>query len=144
MRAVGLLSSRLPIPDERRLQALKLLSRIAQFGGAVRPGGAECAAGSWVREPALQRLGQGREIARLGIDALWGVRGLAKEIVAGAEAEGITSTRFFESAQEAAVAVLAEAREGDLILVKGSRSVETEKVIAVLRERFPLVGEKGI
>ncbi len=86
----------------------------------------------------------GREIARLGIDALWGVRGLAKEIVAGAEGEGITSTRFFESAQEAAVAVLADARGGDLILVKGSRSVETDKVVAALRERFPLVGENGV
>jgi UDP-N-acetylmuramoyl-tripeptide--D-alanyl-D-alanine ligase len=82
----------------------------------------------------------GREIARLGIDALWGVRGLAKEIVAGAEGEGITSTRFFESAQEAAAAMLVEAREGDLILVKGSRSVETDKVIAALREKFPLMG----
>lgn len=85
----------------------------------------------------------GREIARLGIDALWGVRGLARDIVAGAEAEGITSTRFFESAQEAAAAILAEASEGDLILVKGSRSVETDKVVVALRERFPLAGKKA-
>ena len=85
----------------------------------------------------------GREIARLGIDALWGVRGLAKEIVAGAEGEGIASTRFFESAQAAAVAALADAREGDLILVKGSRSVETDKVVAALREKFPLTGANG-
>jgi len=34
-----------------------------------------------------------------------------------------------------------EARAGDLILVKGSRSVETEKVVFALRERFPLVGQ---
>lgn len=86
----------------------------------------------------------GREIARLRINALWGVRGLAKEIIAGAESEGITSTRFFESAQEAAAAILIEAREGDLILVKGSRSVETDQVVAALRGRFPLIGEKGI
>jgi UDP-N-acetylmuramoyl-tripeptide--D-alanyl-D-alanine ligase len=83
----------------------------------------------------------GREIARLGIDTLWGVRGLAKEMVAGAEAEGITSTRFFESAQEAALAVLVEARAGDLILVKGSRSVETDKVVAALREKFALAAK---
>jgi UDP-N-acetylmuramoyl-tripeptide--D-alanyl-D-alanine ligase len=90
--------------------------------------------------PAMHREA-GREIARLGIDELWGVRGLGKEIVAGAEEQGMTSTRFFESAEAAADAARNEAREGDLILVKGSRSVETEKVVLALRERFPLVGQ---
>jgi len=28
-----------------------------------------------------------------------------------------------------------------LVLVKGSRSVETDKVVRALKERFPLVGE---
>ena len=83
----------------------------------------------------------GREIARLGIDALWGVRGLAQEIIAGAEEAGMTATRFFESAQAAAAAALDEARAGDLILVKGSRSVETDKVVTALKVKFPLVGE---
>jgi UDP-N-acetylmuramoyl-tripeptide--D-alanyl-D-alanine ligase len=82
----------------------------------------------------------GREIARLGIDALWGVRGLAKEFIAGAQEEGMTATRFFESAQAAAAAALDEVRAGDLILVKGSRSVETDNVVTALRDRFPLAG----
>src|SRR5947207_4431662 len=43
----------------------------------------------------------GREIAELGIDLLWGVRGLAQEIVAGAREQGLTTTRFFESSEEA-------------------------------------------
>jgi UDP-N-acetylmuramoyl-tripeptide--D-alanyl-D-alanine ligase len=80
----------------------------------------------------------GREIARLGIDVLWGVRGLAEEIVAGAREQGIAATRFFESSNEAVAAVLGEVREGDLILVKGSRSVETDKVVSALRDTFPL------
>src|SRR6266581_402479 len=83
----------------------------------------------------------GREIARLGIDVLWGVRGLAKEIVAGAAQERLTATRFFENSDEAAMAVLNELRAGDLILVKGSRSVETDKVVKALKERFPILGE---
>jgi len=29
-------------------------------------------------------------------------------------------------------------REGDLILVKGSRGVATDKIIAALKEKFPL------
>jgi UDP-N-acetylmuramoyl-tripeptide--D-alanyl-D-alanine ligase len=82
----------------------------------------------------------GREIARLGIDALWGVRGLAGEMVAAAREYGIAETAFFESSDDAAVAAIGEVREGDLILVKGSRSVETDKIVRALRDRFPLVG----
>ena len=91
--------------------------------------------------PALHREA-GREIARAGIDVLWGVRGLAREILAGAVAAGLTNTRFFESAEDAAVSLADEIREGDLVLVKGSRGVETDKVIGVLRQRFALVGEE--
>lgn len=82
----------------------------------------------------------GREIAGLGIDALWGVRGLAGEMVAAARENGIAETAFFESSDDAAVAAIGEVREGDLILVKGSRSVETDKIVRALRDRFPLAG----
>jgi UDP-N-acetylmuramoyl-tripeptide--D-alanyl-D-alanine ligase len=80
----------------------------------------------------------GREIAQLGIDVLWGVRGLAAEIIAGAAEQGISETAFFESSEDAAAAAIGAAREGDLILVKGSRSVETDRIVTALRERFPL------
>jgi len=83
----------------------------------------------------------GHEIARLGIDLLWGVRGLANEIVAGAHERGLQRARFFESSDEAAAAAVDEVREGDLILVKGSRSVETDKVVKALKQRFPIAGE---
>ncbi len=90
--------------------------------------------------PAMHREA-GREIAKLGVDVLWGVRGLAKEVLTGAQDEGLTATRFFESSDDAAAAALNEVRAGDLILVKGSRSVETDKVVKALKERFPLAGE---
>src|SRR5712672_2805257 len=83
----------------------------------------------------------GHEIARLGIEVLWGVRGLANEIIAGARDEGLAATRFFDSSDEAAAAVIDEVRESDLILVKGSRSVETDKVVQALKQSFPLAGE---
>src|SRR5207253_8263706 len=83
----------------------------------------------------------GHEIARMGIDVLWGVRGLASEIIAGARAEGLAATRLYESSNEAAAALIDEVREGDLILVKGSRSVETDKVVAALKRGFPLAGD---
>lgn len=83
----------------------------------------------------------GREIQALGIDLVWGVRGLGKEIVAGAKEAGATAPRFFEDSNQAAAALIDELREGDLILVKGSRGVATDKIVKALRDRFPLVGE---
>jgi UDP-N-acetylmuramoyl-tripeptide--D-alanyl-D-alanine ligase len=83
----------------------------------------------------------GREIAAAGIDVLWGVRGLAREILAGAREVGMTNTRFFNSAEEAATAIVDEVQVSDLVLVKGSRGVATDKVVEALRERFVLAGE---
>jgi UDP-N-acetylmuramoyl-tripeptide--D-alanyl-D-alanine ligase len=94
-----------------------------------------------VDAPEMHRAA-GREIAALGIDILWGVRGLAEEIIAGAREEGMTTTRFFENSDEAAAAALVEMRTGDLVLVKGSRSVETDRVVAVLKRNFPPVSEE--
>jgi UDP-N-acetylmuramoyl-tripeptide--D-alanyl-D-alanine ligase len=81
----------------------------------------------------------GREIGDLGIDVLWGVRGMATEIIAGAREKGIAETTFFENSDDAAAAAVGAARAGDLILVKGSRSVETDKIVKALREKFPLI-----
>ncbi len=83
----------------------------------------------------------GREIAEAGIDVLWGVRGMAREILAGAGEAGMTSTRFFDSAEKAAAAIVDEVQAGDLVLVKGSRGVATDKVVQAFRERFVLAGE---
>jgi len=80
----------------------------------------------------------GREIAGFGVDVLWGVRGLAGEIVEGARRAGMSysATRFFESSEEAAAALAEFVRPGDLVLVKGSRGVHTERVVEALKERY--------
>lgn len=90
-------------------------------------------------EAALHREA-GREIAATGIDSLWGVRGLAKELVAGAREGGLVDAVFFESSDEVARVIVDEIREGDLVLVKGSRGVATDKIVRALCKRFPLVG----
>ena len=82
----------------------------------------------------------GREIARSGVGVLWGVRGLAQEIVAGANEAGLSAAMFFNSSDEVASELVKEVKEGDLILVKGSRGVATDKVVKALREQFPLAG----
>lgn len=82
----------------------------------------------------------GSEIAKAGVTVLWGVRGLAKQIVSGAASEGV-ATRFFDSSLDAAKEVVGEVQEGDLILIKGSRGVATDKIVAALKEHFPLLGD---
>ncbi len=92
-------------------------------------------------EGATLHRAAGREIAALGVDVLWGVRGLARELVAGAHDAGMREpARFFATTEEAASALVDEVRAGDLVLVKGSRSVRTDMIVAALRERFPTVG----
>ncbi len=89
---------------------------------------------------AMLHRAAGREIAELGVDVLWGVRGLASELVAGARAAGMNDRAlFFATTEEAAAALPDELRAGDLVLVKGSRSVRTDLIVAALRARFPSV-----
>ena len=83
----------------------------------------------------------GREIAEAGVDVLWGVRGLARQLVDGAKEAGLRAAQYFESSEEAGKALISEARPGDLILIKGSRGVATDKIVKVMKERFPLAGE---
>jgi UDP-N-acetylmuramoyl-tripeptide--D-alanyl-D-alanine ligase len=84
----------------------------------------------------------GREIAAMGpagIDILIGVRGLASELAAGAvevSGAGAMLTSFCETPEEAAELLVAGAVPGDLILVKGSRGVRTEKVVERLKAAF--------
>lgn len=80
----------------------------------------------------------GKDLAKSGIDLLIGVRGLAKEMTEGAAENGLNETRFFENSEEAGEFLVNEIRSGDLVLVKGSRGVKTEKVIEKLSEKFKL------
>lgn len=82
----------------------------------------------------------GREIAKSGVDVVWGVRGLAERIVAGARDGGIAA-RFLPDSIAASAAILNEVSEGDLVLIKGSRGVATDRIVAEIRRRFPLAGE---
>jgi UDP-N-acetylmuramoyl-tripeptide--D-alanyl-D-alanine ligase len=80
----------------------------------------------------------GREIAQLGIDKLFGVQGLAQNLLEGAKDAGLQEVSFYEDSVVAAEKFINEIHTGDLILVKGSRGVRTEKVIEKLLEKFEL------
>lgn len=81
----------------------------------------------------------GAQIAALGVDLLIGVRGLARNLVEGAQASGALSDAqaiFCETTEEAAERVIERAQAGDLVLVKGSRGVRTEQVVERLKTVF--------
>jgi murE/murF fusion protein len=77
------------------------------------------------------------------IDMVIGIRGAAKEIVRAARESGMQDShaRFFPDSEAAASFLNRELRRGDLVLVKGSRGVHTEKVVESLRASFALVSD---
>src|SRR5690606_18304753 len=75
----------------------------------------------------------GERIAGEDIDVLIGVRGLAAELVAGAK-DAVAETYFAEDSAAAGEMLADMIREGDVVLIKGSRGVRTEKVLEKLRE----------
>ncbi len=84
----------------------------------------------------------GENLATSGIDFLIGVRGLAIEMTENANKMGLRETRFFDNSEAAGEFLASEIKAGDLILVKGSRGVRTERVIEKLLEKFELESEK--
>jgi UDP-N-acetylmuramoyl-tripeptide--D-alanyl-D-alanine ligase len=87
----------------------------------------------------------GREIAGLGLDVFWGVRGDARELIEGAREGGMSeaATIYYDSSEEAAEALAGFVRPGDLVLVKGSRGVHTERIIERLKERWPITSGRS-
>lgn len=82
----------------------------------------------------------GEQIAAAGIDMLVGVRGLAQDMVDGARHAGFAAVEFAVDSDAAGDVVSNAVRPGDVILVKGSRGVRTERVIEKLLEKFELEG----
>ncbi|MFL6468785.1 MAG: UDP-N-acetylmuramoyl-tripeptide--D-alanyl-D-alanine ligase [Pyrinomonadaceae bacterium] len=80
----------------------------------------------------------GEAIANSGVDLLIGVRGLASEMVESAISAGLVDSKFANGSDHAAEIVLQEVRPGDVVLVKGSRGVKTEKVIEALLKSHKL------
>jgi UDP-N-acetylmuramoyl-tripeptide--D-alanyl-D-alanine ligase len=72
------------------------------------------------------------------IDFVVGVQGDALQLVEGAIAAGIPRerTKFFGTPESAAEFLAGFVRPGDLLLVKGSRSVKMERIVEALLGRF--------
>lgn len=68
------------------------------------------------------------------LDTLLTVGDLAVRIAASARSAGLERTRHFASKAEATAALREELRDGDVLLVKGSRALELETVVQLLSE----------
>jgi UDP-N-acetylmuramoyl-tripeptide--D-alanyl-D-alanine ligase len=95
--------------------------RIAVLGEMLELGG-------W-SEPLHREVG--RHAAARGVDLLVGVRGDAREMLAGAVEAGLApqKTAYFDDPAEAGAFVKEFAREGDALLFKGSRGVRMERAL---------------
>jgi UDP-N-acetylmuramoyl-tripeptide--D-alanyl-D-alanine ligase len=80
----------------------------------------------------------GRTAAARKLDWIIGVQGNTEIFVKGAIAAGHPSarTKFFASAADAGAFVGDLMRQGDLLLIKGSRGVKMERIIEALDSRF--------
>ena len=81
----------------------------------------------------------GEFAARTGkIDFVIGVQGDAVQLVEGAIAAGVSraQTKFFGTPENAGEFLAGFVRPGDLLLVKGSRSVKMERIVEALLGRF--------
>lgn len=80
----------------------------------------------------------GKQIAALGVDRLFGVEGWAQNLIEGAKENGLSDVGFYENSTVAAEKIIKEVQPGDLILIKGSRGVRTERVVEKLLENYEL------
>jgi UDP-N-acetylmuramoyl-tripeptide--D-alanyl-D-alanine ligase len=80
----------------------------------------------------------GAKIAAFQIDRLFAVEGDAKYLLEGARQAGLSDAHFYENSEIAGEEFVGEIEPGDLILVKGSRGVRTERVIEKILEKYEL------
>jgi UDP-N-acetylmuramoyl-tripeptide--D-alanyl-D-alanine ligase len=84
----------------------------------------------------------GKRMAERGVAAVVGVRGVAKELVAAAQAAGARAV-FVETPEAAGEWMMANLRTGDAVLLKASRGVRLERALAALGQQSPHVRRSG-
>src|SRR5205807_2473000 len=73
----------------------------------------------------------GSRMSEHGVDFVLGVRGMAEAMVGRAKRGGVDAV-FVASPEEAGKWLVANVREGDVVLLKASRGVRLEKALAVI------------
>jgi UDP-N-acetylmuramoyl-tripeptide--D-alanyl-D-alanine ligase len=81
--------------------------------------------------PEGARLHEACGQAMAGVDVVLGVRGLARELVAGAQAQGLRA-EFVETPAQAGEWLRENLQEGDVVLLKASRGVKLERALEAM------------
>ena len=84
--------------------------------------------------PGAAKLHEACGAAMNGVDVVVGVRGFAKEIVAGAKSQGVTA-EFVETPEAAGAWLKKNLREGDVVLLKASRGVRLEGALKAMESK---------
>lgn len=130
------------INDSYNSNPTALLSMVeTMVGGAAKTGRKIVVAGEMLElgEDARRiHRETGQAIAEAGVDLLIGVRGLAADLVDGAKAAGLENVIFANDSDEGGKILQNEIKPRDIVLIKGSRGVRTEKVLEKLIEKFEL------
>ncbi|HZE90018.1 MAG TPA: cyanophycin synthetase, partial [Verrucomicrobiae bacterium] len=74
----------------------------------------------------------GAALAAAGIDRAVVVGALMRDAAAAARESGFTRVTAAATAEEAAAAIVPELRAGDVVLVKGSRGIGLDRVVAAI------------
>jgi UDP-N-acetylmuramoyl-tripeptide--D-alanyl-D-alanine ligase len=146
---------------EMRLERLRL-GGVTLFNDAynANPGSVLAAADVLAEEPARRRVmivgdmrelgersaelhrGAGAQIAARRLDLLIGVGELGRYIAQGAEEAGLPA-HSFDSVRSAADGIGKLLRDGDAVLIKGSRAMAMEQLIGPIRSAFPPENRAG-
>jgi len=80
----------------------------------------------------------GQQVAKWGWDFLVGIGPLSQHTVKGALSSGLEKNQafLFQNSEEAADKVFSLLEEEDLVLVKGSRGMKTDKIVAYLKKKL--------
>ena len=113
------------------INALDTLASLPGNGRLILVAGDMLELGGWAEDAHRE---VGLHAAQLKYDQVFTVGVLARDIGHGACAGGLpaAAVHTFSSAEEAAAALCAAARQGDRVLVKGSRAVRMEQIVRTL------------
>jgi UDP-N-acetylmuramoyl-tripeptide--D-alanyl-D-alanine ligase len=116
-------------------EVIRFLGRLQGFQRKILVAGEMLELGS--ESPQLHRE-CGREAVRAGVSLIIAVQGQAKEILEGALDAGMERSRlkFARDSVQAGDLLASTVRQGDIVVVKGSRGVSLEQAINTLRAAF--------
>ncbi len=117
------------------MQMIEVLAGVSGFKRLILVAGEMLELGSYSNSLHTQC---GSFAADHGLDIVVGVQGAALELVRAAKESGLTKpqTHFFDDSDSAAEFIFATVRPGDLLLIKGSRGVRTERIVKKLLSGF--------